>query len=77
MNVFVSYLVGEEGTDNVQKTCYEVVALDNMPRNRGSREELESEIFDGGLGFAINEKVGIYDPVVYVGKMSSCRELMV
>jgi hypothetical protein len=68
-DVFVDDLVGEEGGDDGEEAGDEVVCADDVEGDAGDGEELESEVFDGGFGFAVGEEVGVDDAVVDVGKV--------
>lgn len=69
--MFVDDLVGEEGSDDCEETVDKSMVLDYVCGDGGDGEELESEVFDGGLCLSVDEQVGIYDAVVDVCKAAS------
>lgn len=51
------------------------MVLDNVACDGGGSEELQGEVFDGRLGFSINEEVGVYNSMVHVGEVASCKNV--
>lgn len=70
---FVLNIVCEEIDNDSEQPSDDTVVANNIGRDAGNGEELNGEIFDGGFGFTINQKVGVDNTVIDTSKVNSWK----
>lgn len=75
-DAFVLDLVREERCDDCKEARHHHMLSNNVKRNRWNGEKLESEVFDGGLCFTVDQEICINNAVVHICKMRCYGELV-
>ena len=66
-NAPFGYLVGEKSSDEQEEAPMDILVADHCCCNAGNGEQFQGKEFDRGLGFTVNEEVGIDDAMEDVG----------
>ena len=70
----VDDLVGEERSDDGKDAGDDLMLTGEMAGDGRGGEELEGEVLNGGLRFAVGEQVGINDSMVYTCEVGCYKD---